>query len=277
MWLTTSLFQLLRRQAARNCYARLERVISSVAGSQPSPCQQGASPCHRGQRLRTDGEHRVHDARRHDRPECRPHPQHRHRGGGTELAVRAPTVSGRRGGCSRSATGSQWAISMIRTRTPPRSSSSRAPGLSNRGHGRAAADGRLDFRPHRLSGQGQRVSDRSAEIGDALLECGAGTAKVFVDDSRIVAAVTEGGEGCARDRRLSPAAYMQPRQILLVDNIPVTANSTDVKALVLMRPASSPATSVAPVSRPGSCVPTPAPSLTATGPAGRVPARGDGR
>lgn len=139
-------------------------------------------------------------------------------------------------------------------------------------------DGRLDFHG-RIDSQvkvnGYRIDLQ--EIENALLECGAGTAKVLVDDGRIVAAVTEGGEGLRAGIADYLPAYMQPRQILLVDSIPVTANGkADVKALVLMRPASSPATSVAPVSARGSCVPTPrAPGLTATGPAGQVPARGD--
>lgn len=95
-------------------------------------------------------------------------------------------------------------------------------------------DGRLDFHG-RIDSQvkvnGYRIDLQ--EIENALLECGAGTAKAFVDDGRILAAVTSGGEALRSGIADYLPAYMQPRQILLVSSIPMTPNGkADVKALL---------------------------------------------
>ncbi len=119
-------------------------------------------------------------------------------------------------------------------------------------------DGRLDFHG-RIDSQvkvnGYRIDLQ--EVENALLECGAGTAKAFVDDGRILAAVTAGGESLRAAIADYLPAYMQPRQILLVAAIPMTANGkADVKALLGMPtgPAAAPVAAATAVGQPAAPV-----------------------
>ena len=122
---------------------------------------------------------------------------------------------------------------------------------------RRGADGRLEYHGRidtQVKISGYRIDLQEVEA--AFLECGAGTAKAFVDDGKVLVAVTAGGESLRADVAAFLPAYMQPRSILLVDAIPVTANGkADVPALLALAAG-------------------PAPTARASGPQGTVDVRG---
>ncbi|MCU1536550.1 MAG: hypothetical protein JWP82_901 [Humibacillus sp.] len=115
---------------------------------------------------------------------------------------------------------------------------------------RRRPDGRIDYRGRmdtQVKISGYRIDLQ--EIEAVFLECGAGTAKAFVDDGKVLVAVTARGEDLRGDVAAYLPAYMQPRSILHVDTIPMTPNGkADVPALLAL--AARPAAAVTAPSRP---------------------------
>lgn len=109
--------------------------------------------------------------------------------------------------------------------------------------GRLAYRGRIDSQ---VKVSGYRIDLQ--EVEHAFLECGAGTAKAFVDDGRVQLAVTEGGDSLREAAADFLPGYMQPQQIHLVDVIPTKPNGKvdlpALKALIERRLAGPSATSV---------------------------------
>lgn len=97
-------------------------------------------------------------------------------------------------------------------------------------------DGRLEYRGRidtQVKISGYRIDLQ--EIEAAFLECGAGTAKAFVDDGKVVVAVTVLSQRLRDDVAAYLPPYMQPRSVLLVDAIPMTPNGkADVPALLAL-------------------------------------------
>ncbi|NHA67703.1 non-ribosomal peptide synthetase [Phycicoccus flavus] len=93
--------------------------------------------------------------------------------------------------------------------------------------GRLAFEGRVDSQ---VKVSGYRIDLQ--EVENAFLQCGAGTAKAFVDDGKVVVAVTRVGDALRPLVAEYLPAFMQPRAILLVDAIPLMpSGKADVRAL----------------------------------------------
>lgn len=85
--------------------------------------------------------------------------------------------------------------------------------------GRLAYLGRIDSQ---VKISGYRIDLQ--EVENAYLQCGAGTAKAYVEDGRLQLAVTQGGDSLRAKAAQFLPAYMQPQQIHVVAAIPTKPN-----------------------------------------------------